>query len=123
MGILIISFISGIISGMGIGGGTILIPALTLIFHIPQHEAQSVNLIAFIPTAIVAIISHKKQGNIEKNISLKLILGGILGAILGSLIAIKMPGSLLKRSFGVFLLVMGTYEILCKGKRCQPHDI
>ncbi len=114
--IILISVLSGIISGMGIGGGTILIPALTIFVKTPQHIAQSVNLLSFIPTAIVAIISHLKQGNIEKRIVLKLILCGILGALLGSFFAVKLSGSLLRRLFGGFLFVMGVYEIFCKRK-------
>lgn len=101
---------------MGIGGGTLLIPALTIFLKIPQHTAQSVNLLSFIPTAIVAIISHMKQGNIEKKIAFKLILFGILGAIIGSYFAIKLPGNVLRRLFGIFLLVMGIYEVCCKNK-------
>lgn len=115
--ILLVSVLSGIISGMGIGGGTILIPALTIFLGTPQHIAQSVNLLSFVPTAIVAILSHIRQGNIEKKIILRLILCGILGAIPGSFFAVKLPGSLLRRLFGGFLFVMGIYEICCK-KKC-----
>lgn len=112
--IIIISVISGIIGGMGIGGGTILIPALTIFLKTPQHIAQSVNLLTFIPTAMVAIISHLKQGNIEKKITFKLIISGILGAIIGSYFAVRLPGNVLRRLFGIFLLIMGIYEICCK---------
>lgn len=114
--IIIISVISGIIGGMGIGGGTILIPGLIIFLKTPQHIAQSVNLLSFIPAAIVAIISHLKQGNIEKKITVKLIISGILGAVMGSYFAIKLPGNILRRLFGVFLLVMGIYEVCCKKK-------
>lgn len=116
MFIILISILSGIISGMGIGGGTILIPSLTIFFKTPQHIAQSVNLLSFIPTAIVAIVSHIRQGNIEKKITFKLILCGILGAIIGSYFAVRLPGNTLRRLFGGFLLVMGIYEVCCKGK-------
>lgn len=116
--IILISVISGIISGMGIGGGTILIPALTIFLKTEQHIAQSVNLLSFIPTATVAIISHLRQGNIEKKITIKLILYGILGAIIGSYFAVKLPGNVLRRLFGGFLLVMGLYEV-CSKKKCK----
>lgn len=116
--IILISILSGIVSGMGIGGGTILIPALTIFLKAPQHIAQSVNLLSFIPTAIVAIISHIKQGNIEKKITFKLILCGVLGAIIGSYFAVKLPGNVLRRLFGGFLLAMGIYEVCCK-KKCK----
>lgn len=99
---------------MGIGGGTILIPALTIFLKTPQHIAQSINLLSFIPTALVAIISHMKQGNIEKKITLKLILCGVIGALIGSYFAVRLPGIVLRRLFGVFLLIMGIYEVCCK---------
>ncbi|MGN0134608.1 MAG: TSUP family transporter, partial [Anaerotignum sp.] len=64
-GVAAIGFFSGIISGMGIGGGTILIPALLFLTGIDQHQAQGVNLIYFIPTAITALITHQKKGNLS----------------------------------------------------------
>lgn len=61
MKIIIIGFLSGIISGMGIGGGTLLIPSLVLLIGLSQIQAQGVNLITFIPVAIIAISTHKKM--------------------------------------------------------------
>ena len=61
-------FLSGIISGMGIGGGAILIPVVTLTMGFGQKEAQFLNLVYFIPTAIAALYKHRKNGNIEKGI-------------------------------------------------------
>ena len=63
--LILIGLISGIISGMGIGGGTILIPALTIILNMEQKTAQAINLIYFIPTAVTAVITHLKANNIE----------------------------------------------------------
>lgn len=114
MVLYLIGFLSGIIGGMGIGGGTILIPALILAFNIDQHIAQSVNLISFIPMAIVALIAHFLNKNIKINILLALIVGGIIGSFLGSLIAVKLSSSLLKKLFSIFLFVMGLYEIFYK---------
>jgi uncharacterized membrane protein YfcA len=56
---------AGIVSGMGIGGGVILIPALTMILGAEQHSAQGANLIYFIPTAVAAIFTHAKNKAIE----------------------------------------------------------
>lgn len=108
---ILAGFLSGIISGMGIGGGTILIPALTLFLNINQHTAQGVNLLFFIPTAIVALFIHKKNGNLQLKTALPLILWGIIGALLGSFLAIKLNQEFLKKMFGVFLFAMGGYEI------------
>lgn len=103
--------LSGIISGMGIGGGTILIPALTMFLGINQHIAQGVNLLYFIPTAIIALFIHKKNNALEFKTSIPIILFGIIGASLGSFIALKINSGLLRRLFGIFLFLMGIYEI------------
>ena len=114
---MLIGLAAGIISGLGIGGGTLLIPALTLFYGLEQQQAQSVNLIYFIPTAIVALISHAKSGNIEKGPVKKLILFGVVGAVAGSIIAVNMNPDILRRIFGGFLLLMGIYEFSRKGKK------
>ena len=69
-------------------------------------------MVYFIPTAIVALISHFKSGNIEKGPVKKLILFGVTGAVAGAIIAVNMNPDLLRRIFGGFLLVMGIYEFI-----------
>lgn len=113
---VIISFASGIISGMGIGGGTLLIPALIFTLGIKQQIAQSINLIVFIPTAIAALYVHMKKHNIEKSLFWKLSVTGCAGAAIGSLLAVNMDSDLLKRFFGIFLLTMGIFEVTSKSK-------
>lgn len=113
---LLIGFASGIISGMGIGGGTILIPALVFIIGTKQQVAQSINLLVFIPSAIAALFVHVKKRNIEKGLLLKLALTGCVGAVIGSLLAVNLDSSLLKKFFGVFLFIVGIYEITSKTK-------
>lgn len=112
--------LSGIISGMGIGGGTILIPALTIIFNIPQKTAQSINLIYFIPTAIIALRTHIKNKRVDMNVTKGIIIFGLIGAIIGSFIALRLNNNILKRLFGIFLLLMGIRELYiskgCKNK-------
>ena len=108
---ILAGFLSGIISGMGIGGGTILIPALTMFVGANQHIAQGVNLLYFIPTAIVALLIHKKNNALEMKIAILVILFGIAGAALGSFAALKLNSELLRRLFGIFLFLMGAYEI------------
>lgn len=114
MKLIIIGFLSGIISGMGIGGGTILIPSLVLFSGLSQLEAQGINLLVFIPIAIVAIVTHVKQGNIEFQYSKYMVLGGVISSIIGSLLAMKIPSESLRRYFGIFLLIIGLYEFFKK---------
>lgn len=115
---LVSGFLSGIISGMGIGGGTILIPALTMFLNVNQHVAQGVNLLYFIPTAAIALFIHKKNNVLELRLAVPIILFGVIGAALGAWIALKLDASLLRRLFGIFLFFMGSYEIY-KGFRKQ----
>jgi len=111
IGLILVGFAAGIISGMGIGGGAILIPALTFLFGMQQQNAQHINLLYFIPTALLAVRVHNKNGNIEKKGLWKLIIWGLVGALPGALIAVNIDAGYLRKGFAVFLLAMGLYEI------------
>jgi len=109
--LIIIGFLAGVVSGMGIGGGVILIPGLIIVVGMEQHSAQSICLLYFIPTAIVALIQHFKNKNIRTDLIIGLIPGGVIGAIIGSFVAINIESNNLKRYFGYFLLLMGILEL------------
>ncbi len=108
---VIIGILSGIISGMGIGGGAILIPALILINGIDQKLAQGINLVYFLPTAIFALFVHIKNKNVILKTAIIIGICGALGAVAGSLIAMKLDNDLLRRLFGIFLGLIGIREI------------
>ena len=120
-GVLAAGFFSGIISGMGIGGGTILIPALLFLTDINQHQAQGVNLIYFIPTAVTALIAHQKAGNISWTTAKPLAVLGLAGAAAGAFLAVSLQAGLLRKIFGGFLLLMGLSEIFKKKKGEGTH--
>ena len=102
---------SGVLSGMGIGGGVLLIAALVLRGGIAQHSAQGINLLYFLPTAIGALWIHRKEGQLEKKVLPMLIVGGVLGAAAGGWIANLLEGDILRKIFGVFVAIMGILEI------------
>jgi len=108
---VLIGITSGVVSGMGIGGGAILIPALTILIGMDQQAAQKINLLFFLPTAAIALKTHVKNGNVEKKGLLKLTLYGLAGAVAGAFIAVKIDGNYLRKGFAVFLLCMAVYEI------------
>lgn len=112
-----IGLVSGIISGMGIGGGTVLIPALVIFFQMNQRTAQNINLIYFLPTALIALATHIKAGNVEKKLLWGIILYGLIGAAAGSVLAMQINPDWLRRLFGLFLLGMGILEIVRGGTR------
>ncbi|MPW27058.1 TSUP family transporter [Alkalibaculum sp. M08DMB] len=107
-------FLSGIMGGMGIGGGIVLIPMLTIILGVDQKIAQSTNLICYLPIALSCLPIHIKNKNIELSITKKIVPFGIIGAILGSYLAVHMPSAILKKLFAFFLLAMGIREITHK---------
>ncbi len=114
--LLLIGLGAGIVSGMGMGGGAILIPALVLTINPQQHTAQSVNLLFFIPTAVVALIIHIKNKHIDFKMAVPIIAFGMCGSFVGSWLAMRLAGGELKRLFGFFLLAMSIYEMFRKGK-------
>lgn len=117
MMLALIGFVSGIISGMGIGGGTLLIPALIILKDIGQQQAQSINLLYFVPTALIALFFHKKSNQIEMSVLKPIILFGIIGAVAGALIAVNIEADLLKKLFGGFLFIMGITEFFKKEEK------
>ena len=108
---ILIGMISGIVSGTGMGGGTILIFLLTFMMGIEQHVAQATNLIFFIPTSIVAIIINIKNKNIDLKLAKIITLMGIIGAVIGAKISVNMDVSHLRKYFGFFLILVACYEI------------
>jgi len=102
--------IAGFISGLGMGGGTILILLLSFL-GIEQHIAQASNLIFFIPTSIIAIYINMKNKNIDIKLAVIIIICGIIGAITGASIAVKIDVNLLRKCFGIFLAIIAIHEI------------
>ena len=117
--------ISGIVSGLGMGGGTILIIILTNFFEFNQHTAQASNILFFIPTSIAAIFIHFKQKNIEKKLIYKMTPIAALGGAFGACLTTKIPSENLRKYFGIFLLLIGAYEIviLVKNKIQENEEI
>ncbi len=107
----LIGLVSGIVTGTGMGGGTILILLLLLINGTNQHEAQATNLIFFIPTSISAIITNLKKKIIDFKLSIIIIISGVIGATVGAIISSRLNVNILRKIFGVFLLCISIYEI------------
>lgn len=107
----LIGIISGIVSGTGMGGGTILIFLLTFMCGIEQHIAQATSLIFFIPTSIVAILVNLKNKNIDLKLAILISIFGILGAIIGANISIQTEVIRLRKYFGIFLAIIALHEI------------
>lgn len=101
---------AGILGGMGMGGGTILIPLLTIFFNVGQKEAQAINLVAFIPMAIVSLAIHIKNKRVKKEGLLWIIVPAVLTSVGGGFAAQAVNGEVLKRIFGGFLLLLSVVQ-------------
>ena len=108
---ILFGIISGIVTGMGMGGGTVLILLLSLFMNLEQHIAQATNLVFFRPTALSAIIINIKQNNVDKKIALQVSILGIIGAIVGAIVSEQMSSENLKRYFAIFILIIALHEI------------
>ena len=110
--LVLAGIISGIIAGMGMGGGTFLIPVLTLIFSFAQKEAQGINLLAFLPMAIVCLIIHFKNKLVNLKIGIPIVIVGVIFSVIGAFIANSIPNNNLRLYFGFFLILVGIWQLI-----------
>ncbi len=108
--------LSGVLGGMGMGGGTVLIPMLTIFFGVGQHEAQAANLIAFIPMAIASLIIHFKNKMVKTEGVLYLIVPAAVLSLISGMIAQAISGEILKRIFGAFLIGLAVVQFFSAKK-------
>lgn len=109
---VLIAIVSGLFAGMGMGGGTFLIPLVTLLMNTPQNVAQCINLLVFVPMAVVTIIIYAKKKLIDfKNWWIISIPACIVSAV-GALIAVNISGDILKIIFGSFIALIGVVQII-----------
>ena len=110
---ILIGIAGGLLGGLGMGGGTLLIPLLTLFTGIDQHAAQTVNLIAFIPMSLVALVIHLKHRLVKFKYLLTVSLPAVPAGIGASFLAKAVQGARLGRWFGLFLIALGAYQLVC----------
>lgn len=116
----IAAFLTGIFAAMGVGGGMILIIYLTFFAGFPQLAAQGINLLYFIPIAVLSVIIHTKNKLIEwKNILPSLIFGTVT-AVFGALAADYLGSEVLGKIFGGFIIIIGVKELFRGFKKEKP---
>jgi uncharacterized membrane protein YfcA len=99
---------AGLLSGtIGVGGGIVFVPFLTVVYRLPQTVAQGTSLLAIIPTAIVGGVTHLREGNVVRDGALFMGGGGVVGGILGALVAVHVPDGILARVFALVLIING----------------
>lgn len=107
----------GVLSGFGIGGGSLLMIWMTAVISMEQVAAQGINLLYFLPTAAASLIFHIKNKAIVWRVVIPAALCGTVTAVLGALLSSRMESDLLRRFFGAFLLIVGVKEFFTKTKQ------
>ena len=106
---------SGVLSGFGVGGGSLLLIYMTTFAGVPQTLAQGVNLLYFLPTAATALPAHLKNGYVEKGALLPAIAAGLVCSALTAWAATALDVEVLRKCFGGFLILIGLRELFRKG--------
>lgn len=101
----------GLLGGMGMGGGTALIPLLTLFCGVEQRAAQGVNLLSFLPMSAAALFVHQRDGLLQREGLGVFALPALLASFAFSLLAARLPSAVLRTGFGCFLMVLGIFRL------------
>ena len=113
---LALGLAAGILSGLfGIGGGIILIPGLVFLAGLSQHEAQGTSLaILLLPIGLLAVMRYYQAGHVHLYIAAFVCISFLIGGLIGANIAVGLPTLILRKVFGVFLMVVALYTIFAK---------
>lgn len=121
---LLFGALSGLLGGMGMGGGTVLIPALTIFSGVEQHVAQAANLVAFLPMAAFSLSVHAKRGLLKTEGFLSLAIPACIFSAAAGFAAAYLQSEVLKKFFGVFLIFLavkgalsGVLKVSSRAKR------
>jgi len=103
-----IGLVTGLVNGLlGIGGGTILIPAMIFLLGEKQHKAHGTSLAIILPTAVVSTLVYYFHDNLDLGLTLKVVTGAVIGGYIGAKLMTKIPAKSLKKLFGIFMVVAG----------------
>ena len=113
---LLVGIALGFLSGLGVGGGSLLLLWLTLVTGEPQATARVMNLMFFVPCALIATVFRWKQSKADWRLALPAIFAGLLGALLGNWLGPLLDTELLKKAFGILFLLCGIRELSYRPK-------
>lgn len=111
---LAVGAVTGVLSGFGVGGGTLLLVYMTAFAGVEQRLAQGINLLYFLPAGLLALPAHVKNGYIEKPVLVPAIAAGLVCAAAAAWAATAIDVVLLKKLFGAFLIAVGVRELIQK---------
>lgn len=104
--ILMVGLVAGIVNGLfGAGGGTIIVPALTLLFGMTQHKAHATAISIILPFAIISSLVYYRNGYTDFAVTFQITLGGVLGSYFGSKSLTRFSANYLRKIFGIFMII------------------
>ena len=109
--LILFGFLAGIIGGMGMGGGTVLVPLLSFL-DLPQKVIQGINLVSFLPMCLVALAFHCKKGLIKPQGILYVVVPAVVFALVGAFVASDSKNKLLRIVFALFLIGVGIWQLV-----------
>ncbi|MDE7071035.1 MAG: sulfite exporter TauE/SafE family protein [Clostridia bacterium] len=116
--LILAGIVGGIIGGMGMGGGTLLIPILTIFLDVPQKNAQAINLVAFIPMAIIVTIINIKRKGIDYKSVLLVATPALITSVISALLVKRISSKALSVGFAVFLIILGVIMMIDTLRKC-----
>ena len=114
-----VAVILGFLAGLGVGGGSLLMLWLTFVVGLEYEQARIINLLFFLPSALIATLFHHKQGSVNIKKILSAIVAGCAFAGLFSFIGTRIDTALLKKCFGGLLLVTGLRELFYRPRKAK----
>ncbi len=110
--LILAGLFSGFLSGLlGVGGGAFFVPVLVFIIGASPHIAIGTSLAVIVPTALAGCLKHYRSGNVDLAMALMLSIGALGGAYLGASTAAQFSGALLRKVFGVFVIIVGAHML------------
>ena len=116
---LAVSSVLGFLAGLGVGGGSLLILWLTLVLNQPPELARTINLLFFLPSALICCLFRQKQGTLQLKKVLPAILAGTFAAAIFSFIGTGVDATLLRKPFGILLLITGIRELCYRPRKAK----
>lgn len=108
----------GVVAGLlGVGGGLVMVPALSLLLGYDQHLAQGTSLAVIIPVSISAMSAHTRRGNVVWSLVPPMAVGAVLGALITIGPVFRLEDTALRMLFGVFLVIIGTSMVATRPAR------
>lgn len=121
---LALGLLAGVLGGVfGIGGGLVMVPAMILIFAFPTKTATGTSLMAqVLPVGILGVIEYYRMGHVRVGFGISMALGLLFGIFAGSLMAGLIPAPVMKRAYGVFLVLCGGYFLFAPSGVSKKED-